>query len=346
MTAGPIAVYGATGYTGRLVVRELRRRGAELVLSGRSAGKLHRLADEVGDGVHVRPAPIDDRAALRHAFGDCSVVASCAGPFAGVGEPVVRAAVETGAHYLDTTGEQTFIRLVYEHFDDAARAAEVALVPAMGFDFAPGDLACALAAAGHGRLRDVVVAYAVDGFAATRGTLRSVLGVLGEWERSPRASFAFPEPIGRQPVTRYPGGEPLMVPRHVETEKVTELIALSTVGPRLAAALPLVMPLAAWAVRSPLRAALDAAIDRLPEGPTESARRRVTFTVVAAAVGERVDRVVLRGSDPYGVTAGSIAEGALRMADPSFARAGALAPAQAFDPASFLGALPGVSVAR
>jgi short subunit dehydrogenase-like uncharacterized protein len=342
MTAGPIAVYGATGYTGRLVVRELRRRGAELVLSGRSAGKLHRLAEEVGDGVHVRPAPIDDRAALRHAFGDCSVVASIAGPFATIGEPVVRAAVETGAHYLDTTGEQAFMRLVYERLDDAARAAEVALVPAMGFDFAPGDMACALAAAGHGRLRDVVVAYAVEGFGPTRGTLHSVLGVLEDWERSPRARFAFPEPLGRRPVTRYPGGEVLMVPRHVETEKVTELIAL----PRFTGPLARAMPLVAWAVRSPLRAVIDAAIDRLPEGPSETARQRATFTVVAAAIGARVDRVVLRGTDPYGLTAASIAEGALRMADSGFARAGALAPAQAFDPASFLAALPGVSVAR
>jgi short subunit dehydrogenase-like uncharacterized protein len=362
MTAGPIAVYGATGYTGRLVAHELRRRDAELVLSGRSAGKLHALAEQLGGAVHVRPAPIDDRAALRHALGDCAVVANCAGPFVHLGEPVVRAAVETGTHYLDTTGEQAFIRLVLERFDDAARAAEVALVPAMGFDYAPGDLACALAAGGRGPFRDVIVAYAVDGFTATRGTLRSALEVLasedvvyehGEWHpaprRRPRASFAFPEPIGRRPVTRYPGGEVLTVPRHLRTAKVTELITLATLAPhpRLAGLVPFLMPLLARAPGSPLRTLIDAAIDRLPEGPSEAGRRRAVFTVVAVAVDEDgvARRVVLRGHDVYATTATCIAEGAVRMAAAAYDRRGALAPAQAFEPASFLAAV-GVTVER
>jgi short subunit dehydrogenase-like uncharacterized protein len=91
--AGPIAVYGATGYTGKLVARELARRELDFVLSGRSAGKLRALASDLGGDPPVRAASLDDRDALRHVLGDCAAVINCAGPFMRYGEPVVRAAV-------------------------------------------------------------------------------------------------------------------------------------------------------------------------------------------------------------------------------------------------------------
>src|SRR5204862_4727558 len=147
--AGAIAVYGATGYTGRLVAREAARRELPLVLSGRDAARLHRVAEELEIDALVRAAALDDRDALRHAFGDCAAVINCAGPFTLHGEPVVRAAVETGTHYVDTTGEQPFMKLVADRYDEPARAAEVAVVPAMGFDYVPGDLLCRLVARDH-----------------------------------------------------------------------------------------------------------------------------------------------------------------------------------------------------
>ena len=59
----------------------------------------------------------------------------------------MRAAVETGTHYVDTTGEQPYMRFIYDRLDDAAQAAEVAVVPAVGFDYVPGDLLAPLVAA-------------------------------------------------------------------------------------------------------------------------------------------------------------------------------------------------------
>jgi len=172
---GPIAVYGASGYTGTLVVRELQRRGLEHVLSGRDEAKLRRLAAELGTDAPVRAAAHDDPSALRAALTGCAVVVNCAGPFTFFGEPIVRAAIESGAHYVDTTGEQPYMQRVFEHFEESARATGVAVVPAMGFDYVPGDLISNLTARGHEPLRELVVAYAVAGFGVTRGTLRSAL---------------------------------------------------------------------------------------------------------------------------------------------------------------------------
>ena len=114
-----IAVYGASGYTGRLVAAELHRRDIEIVLCGRDGGRLRRAAGEAGiTEAELRPAGVEDPPALINAFRDCDAVINCAGPFAFLGEPVVRAAISAGCHYVDTTGEQPYIKRI---FDGCAR---------------------------------------------------------------------------------------------------------------------------------------------------------------------------------------------------------------------------------
>jgi short subunit dehydrogenase-like uncharacterized protein len=346
-----VAVYGASGYTGKLVAREAARRGLDLVLAGRNAEKLRRVADEAGIDAPVRAAAVDDRDALRHALGDCAVVINCAGPFSRYGEAVVRAAVETGTHYLDTTGEQSYMKRIVDHYDDAAGAAEVAVVTAAGFDYVPGDMLCALVARDHQPLSELVIAYAVRGVGVTRGTMHSGLEILkggdvayvdGDWRPAGpgplRASFNFPPPLGRQSVGKYPSGEIVTVPRHTRTRKVTSLISVGAPVPALAPLVPLALPPLSLALRTPLKPLIHTAIDQLPEGPSEEARRAARFTVVALAHGEggTTGRGVLRGSDIYGLTAVIAVHAAEQMAGEGYDRAGALSPAMAFEPIDFL----------
>jgi short subunit dehydrogenase-like uncharacterized protein len=350
---GPIAVYGASGYTGKLVLRELVRRGLDHVAAGRSAAKLREAVDEAGSDAPVRAAAVDDRDALRHVLGDCAAVINCAGPFTFFGEPVARAAVETGTHYVDTTGEQPYMQRIFERLDEPARAAEVAVVPGMGFDYVPGDLIAHLAAEGHEPLRELVVAYSVSGFGATRGTLHSGLEMMkggdiayrdGEWVPAGggprRASFSFPAPIGRRPVMKYPSGEIVTVPRHLDTKNVVSLIDTRVAAPHPAVAplVPFTTPALELTLKTPVRALLSVAIDRLPEGPSEEDRRAAQFTIVAVARGEdgREGAGVVRGSDVYGLTAVTVVHGAELMAGEQYDRAGVLAPASAFDPRPFL----------
>ncbi|HEV2999839.1 MAG TPA: saccharopine dehydrogenase NADP-binding domain-containing protein [Solirubrobacteraceae bacterium] len=348
-----VAVYGATGYTGRLVAAELRDRGVDAVLCGRSGGKLRRLAGELGVDWPVRAAAIDDPPALRKALAGADAVISCAGPFTFYGAPVIEAALDVGAHYVDTTGEQPYIRRVYEHLDAPARRAGCAVIPAVGFDYLPGDLTAALAARGYGALDELAIAYAVQGFGMSRGTLRSGLEMLssddvdyaeGAWRpgprMTPRETFAFPEPIGEQPVVRYPGGEIVTVPRHVSTRSIHYRWTASTFAPHpaLAPAMPVAMPVLRALLSTPLRDLAEAQIDRLPEGPSEEARRAARWTIVAEARrgGDAVGRAVTSGPDMYGLTAVIAVHAAQLLAAEGFDRAGALAPAQAFDAEDFL----------
>jgi short subunit dehydrogenase-like uncharacterized protein len=213
-----VVLYGASGYTGRLVGEELGRRGVEHVLSGRDPAKLDPLGAE--RGAPVSAVTLDDESGLRELLRDASVVINCAGPFTLAGDALVRAAIDMGTHYVDSTGEQPFIRMVFERHGARAEEAGVALVPAVGFDYLPGDFIARLAAEGLEPLEELVIAYAVKGFGMSRGTLRSGLEIMkggdviyedGDWRPAPtgvfRASFDFPQPLGRQGMSRYPSGE-------------------------------------------------------------------------------------------------------------------------------------------
>jgi hypothetical protein len=230
----------------------------------------------------------------------------------------------------------------------------------MGFDYAPGDLIAALTADGMGPLEEIVVAYCVHGFEPTHGTALSGLEIMrggdvvwvdGAWRPAPRSAdggrWRFPAPIGEQRMLRYPAGEQVTVPRHVETARVRTLLNGMVVPPRLMPLAVIASPLLGLAMRTPLRRAMGALVRRLPAAPSEQSRAASRFTISCEARGKSgTRRGVVRGNDVYGLTAANLAHGALLCADPGYERSGALAPAQAFDPASFLAALAhfGVSV--
>lgn len=355
---GPVAVYGATGYTGQLVAEELERRGAEYVLAGRNAGKLEALASTLGGEVRTVAVSLDDDAGLRALLEPCAAVIACAGPFTRHGEPVVAAAAETGTHYLDTTGEQPFMKMVFDRYGERAADTGAILVPAMGFDYVPGDMIAALTASGPGPYDEVVLAYSVKGFGPTRGTALSAVGMLAggdvEWrdgrlapasQRVGRGTWDFGGEVGRQRMVRYPAGEHITVPRHVETRRVTTLLSASTSVPAPGPVAALVMTPFQLALRTPIRRAVESLIPRLPEGPSPESRRRSRFRVACEARGAGTTwRGTVSGSDVYGLTARTTVEGALRCAEPGYGERGALAPSQAFDPGDFLDSLRGAGV--
>lgn len=342
-----IAVYGASGYTGRLVLAELRRRKLDVVVCGRNP---RRLAAAAGPDAEIRVAATDNAAALRAAFAGCDAVINCAGPFTFHGEPVVRAAIDAGCHYVDTTGEQLYIKRIFDACGEDAQRTGVSVVCAMGFDIVPGDLLAHLTGKRVEPVRTLTLAYGTEGFGMTRGTMHSTLEILkggdltyrdGAWVptglRAGREAIAYP---GEGDVTmmKFPGGEAITIPRHLEVRNVEVVARADALAPRAVAPLvPAISPLLTLLLRTPLRRALDRLVDRLPEGPTEDARRAARFTFVADAVGDdgRRARGTLEGSDIYGITAVTIVEGARRLITDG-APAGVLAPAQAFDAEDFL----------
>lgn len=131
-----LVVYGATGLTGRLVVEAAQARGLAPVLMGRNAQKLQALAaqrDLPWCAVELGDAP-----GLERSLEGARAVINAAGPFARTTEPVLRACLRKGVHYLDVSGELDAIAHA-ARFDRPARELGLALMPAVGFDVIASD---------------------------------------------------------------------------------------------------------------------------------------------------------------------------------------------------------------
>jgi len=339
-----ILVVGATGYTGSLVAGELAAGDVPFVLAGRDTGKLERLAESLSEsgraseagGVASETAAGPPSTAvvdvtrpdtLKRLLRSGDVVVSCAGPFLELGEPVIRACVEAGAHYLDTTGEQRFMKRVVERWDGPAREAGVTVVNAMAFEYALGDAAAELAAGELARpLRLVELIYGWRGGAAatSRGTRASILRILaapglayrnGAWvpERAARRRTVLELPDGsRRPAITLPTGEIVTVPRHMEVREVRGWAVTGGPTARAAALLSPALPhLVRWLL--PL---LDRWARGGAPGPTRAERESGEFEIVARATGREggTRTVAVSGQDPYGLTAAIITAGAKRLA--------------------------------
>ena len=169
-------LYGAYGYTGELIAREAVDRGLDPILAGRTRGKLDRLAADLD--CEFRAFGLGHERDLRDALSDVDVVLHCAGPFAETYELMVEAAIDTGTHYLDITGEIGVFEAI-STYDDAASEAGVMLMPGVGFDVVPTDCL-----AGHlgERVPDAdslaLGFYAEGGFSP--GTMKTAVAGMGE----------------------------------------------------------------------------------------------------------------------------------------------------------------------
>ncbi|MFB9469476.1 saccharopine dehydrogenase NADP-binding domain-containing protein [Nonomuraea salmonea] len=321
-----IAVYGASGYQGGLVLAELARRGVEPVAAGRDAARLEKA------GAPWRVAAAGDHEGLVSAFAGCDAVVNCAGPFTVTGAAVVRAAIAAGCHYVDTSGEQLHVKQVFDTFATQAREAGVSVLPAATDGCVPVDLLARLLADRLGPLAGIVTVHAVTGGGMSRGSLRSVAETIdairaggliysgGDWRPggAARGEVRLPGRAETTAVAAFPVPEVVTIPRHVPVRYVAGMTE-AALGERL---------------NSPLTPEM---IDSLPDGPGAAIRRAQRFTYVLDATGAdgRRARGVVRGSDTYGTTAVIAVESARRLAAGD-AGAGVLAPGQALPPEGFL----------
>ncbi|HET6737765.1 MAG TPA: DUF5938 domain-containing protein [Kribbella sp.] len=148
MATKPVVVYGASGYTGRLVCEYLRHYHLPFVAAGRSEEKLKASMDSNVPGIETADyeiAAVDhDVAALTELFTGASVVLNTVGPFSELGPAAVEAALAAGAHYTDTSGEQDWLITCDEKYGAQFAEAGLLLAPGVAQMYTTGEIAAQL----------------------------------------------------------------------------------------------------------------------------------------------------------------------------------------------------------
>ena len=321
-----LLLYGASGYTGKLILAAARERLA-VTAAGRSPSPTG------GEGHTV--VRLDDAAGLRRVLSDHRAVLNCAGPFAETWEPMVDACLETGTHYLDITGEWQVFEALRARSDEA-RERGVMLLPGVGFDVVASDC---LAAHVARRLPDATrLQIGISALElVSRGSARTILRAAGEKVRVRRGGRLMPEARMLEAVFDFGSG-----PRSAHAVSWGDLsTAFHTTGiPDIEVyfeATPLVVGLDfanrtfGWLAGNPLvRQLTHSATALLPSGPGPQVRAALATTVVARAENARGERAESRLTTPeaYSYTVTTAVEVAIRVlagtARPGFQTPGSL----------------------
>ncbi|WP_226011625.1 saccharopine dehydrogenase family protein [Halomicrobium salinisoli] len=333
-----LLLYGAYGYVGTLIAREAVDRGLDVTLAGRDREQLEKQVRELD-----QPAlrfDLSDPVAVAGAVDGFDCVLNCAGPFSDTAAPLVEGCLETGADYVDVTGEIPVVERVRE-YDREAVDAGVTLLPSVGFSSIPMDclaahLADRLPAATHlalgvdsvrvpsvGSLKTVIEGAETESNVYEDGRLERI----GPTERTRTIDFG----RGERPAVAMPLGD-LSTAHYTTGVPNVEVYAYVPRPARVALRVyPRLEPLLS---RPRVESALKRLAGMVREGPSERARERGEALLWGEARNEADgERAVsrLRTPDAYVVTV----QGSLNAAERVLAGeagAGYQTPAGAFGP--------------
>jgi short subunit dehydrogenase-like uncharacterized protein len=146
-TDKPVVVYGASGYTGRLICEYLREFNVPFIAAGRDKTRIAEALDKV-PGIETVPHEIVEVAhqvePLTELLRGARVVCNTVGPFAQYGGEVVQACLATGCHYLDTTGEQDWLIDCDENYGQQMADRGLLLSPGLAQMYTTGEIAASL----------------------------------------------------------------------------------------------------------------------------------------------------------------------------------------------------------
>ncbi len=247
-----VVLWGATGFTGRLVAEYLAEhygvgKSVRWAIAGRSRDKLSQVREAL---VAIDPAARDlpllvgdgrDRASLDPIVRSTRVVATTVGPYATYGHELAASCAENGTDSCDLTGEPQFVLATIQRHHKRARETGARIVHCCGFDSIPSDLGVLLVQnemkARHGtRCRQVkyFLSKMKGGFSG--GTAASALNVAEEMAKDPSVRRAIGNPYALDPdrTERGPdGGDQLGVRWDEDIRKWTGPFLMAAINTRI-----------------------------------------------------------------------------------------------------------------
>ncbi len=299
-------LYGATGYTGRLIATEARRRGHNVILSSRDAAAVKTFADSL-DLKH-RAFDMSARDAIDKSLSGIRLVLNCAGPFSLTASTLAQACMRTGAHYLDIASEVADHRTL-QRLDERAREAGVMLLPGAGFGILPTDCLALHLKQRQPNAVSLLLAFSA-GASASAGTMRTFLDSLGQGgvvRKSGQLVNAEPGSQSRS-IDFGPGKQQraVLFPWRADVISAGQSTGIPHISSyaALPAVLRFVLKNSKMFAKGFLRTLLEDHVAKAPEGPkpNERAKRRsYLYGEVVNEVGAKM-RSVVEGPDPYDFT--------------------------------------------
>ncbi len=331
----PWLLYGANGYTGRLIAEEAARRGERPILAGRDEPAIASLAER--HGFEHRVFDLEDPAKIEANLEDVGAVCLAAGPFSRTSRPVVDACLRTETSYLDITGEIPVLEAVMSRSEEALRAG-ISLLPGVGFDVVPSDcLAKKLAEAlPDGTSLELAFRLATT---PSRGTARTAAESLdgrgavrsdGVVTRVPPAHAVLEAPFrdGKSTAMSVAMGDVVTAYYSTGIGNVVTYVAAPAPAIRAVRLLrPMSRAMRFWPARR-IAGGIAAGLAKGPDAGTRARARMQLWGRVTAPDG-RVVEGTLTTPEGYALTACTAVEASVRAAAGSVA-AGALTPAMAF----------------
>jgi len=330
-------IYGANGYTGKLVARLAVQRGLHPVLAGRHEQRVGAVAREFG--LDFRIFALEDPGSLHAGLEGIDAVLHTAGPFSSTSAPMVQSCIDSRVHYLDVTGEIAVFEDVFSR-DDDARKAGISLLPGVGFDVVPTDCLAALVArelpsatrleiavVGLGALSQGTWKSSIEGM-ARGGFVRSngrIVPVPAAWKRR-----RIPFPHKPLDAVTVPWGDVSTAYRSTGIPDIWVYMALPPAAARL---LPVVDKLRPLLAAESVQRGLRKIVERTVQGPDDDMRSRgssYAWVEATDAMGRRVTGT-LTGPEAYTLTADAAIR-AVRAVLEGATRPGAWTPSQAFGP--------------
>jgi short subunit dehydrogenase-like uncharacterized protein len=306
-------LYGANGYTGKLITALASQYDMQPTLAGRNEQAIRTLAEQFN--FPYRIFKLHDQNELNKILSETQLVLNAAGPFQHTAKQMIESCIKTKAHYLDITGEIAVFEMA-KRYDQQAKNAGIMIMPGTGFDVVPTDC---LALYLKNKLPDAIqlkLAFATLGGGLSHGTATTMVAGLGEGGAIRQNGKIVRKPLGHKGmwvdfgdgkkifVMTIPWGD---VSTAFHTTGITNIETYIGI-PRGTYKLLKFQPLFNWVMRGSLfRKLIKKQIDKRAPGPSDEERRKSKTLVwgeVQNAKGEKISAGLIT-LDGYTLTAHS-----------------------------------------
>lgn len=170
-------LYGANGYTGKLIAKLLATYNLQPILAGRTEANIKPLADELQ--LPYRIIDLDDAVQLEKALSEIKLVLHAAGPYVYTAKQMIEACLKTGVHYIDINGDISVFEML-KKYDSLAKEKNIMVMPGVGFDVVPTDCVALQLKNKMPDATHLKLAFASIGGGLSHGTAITMAGKIGE----------------------------------------------------------------------------------------------------------------------------------------------------------------------